>query len=413
MPIKVLQQDRLAQFPCIGKLRKGGPKEVREKNGRKFEVYGKDLDHFRFVTEDESAAQAFRAYYGDEPKEINVYFPFGTAEENFQAWLEEYRAGGLVRRCDGETICFHRNANNTANLNPIPCLKQAVSNGAAQAGQSCGCKEVGRLMIIIPQLARLAYVTVETHSVYDIIQLTENLQAAQALRGDLRGIPFILSRHEREISTPSDNGRVCRSKSLLFIEPDPSWVQRQLEAMRLAALPVIEQPITVRGMLVDKGTGEILASEAEVDDSADGDGCPGHTADILNDPDLPDFMAEQIKKWRALERPQDERAKFNHHGILAGAIDELTGDLHYETLSALFGRPVNQYHPLSKFTTTKLLSALKQMRKVRLNDGSYGNEHEENPDFDQEQVDLIQDVGGWVVGNDEFLAWLHQQEASL
>ena len=121
---------------------------------------------------------------------------------------------------------------------------------------------MGRLSVIIPQLARLAYVTVETHSVWDIISLTENLQAAQVLRGDLRGIPFILSRREREISTPTgDGGRARRKKSLLFIEPDPSWVQRQLEVMRVAALPQVDQPlltVTPR-LLVDKQTGEILA----------------------------------------------------------------------------------------------------------------------------------------------------------
>lgn len=277
MPIKRLQQNRLAQFPCIGKLRKGAPKEKRTKNGKEYEVMGKDLGHFRFDTDDKAAMQTFTAYYGAEPKEIQVYLPYGTAEENFQAWMEEYKAGGLMRRCDGETMSFHRNDAGGADLTPKQCAKLC--------GRACACKEVGRLMIIIPQLARLAYITVETHSVYDIIQLTENLQAAQALRGDLRGIPFILSRREREISTPGDNGRVRRTKSLLFIEPDPEWVALKLEEMRLAARPMIEtRPITISGLLMDPGAG---GHDEDDDDVIDG------SPDEAHEPERP---APQARK---------------------------------------------------------------------------------------------------------------------
>lgn len=265
MPIKHLQTDRAAAFPCIGKLRKGGAKQT---NAKGKEVMGRDLDHFRFTSDDADAVKAFTTYYGAEPKTIKVFLPYATADENFQAWLEEYRAGGLVRRCDGETCVFHRDAQGRAITAPTPCSKQ------------CACKQVGRLSVIIPELVRLAYVTVETHSVYDIIQLTENLHAAQALRGDLRGIPFILSRRDREISTPTDNGgRARRTKSLLFIEPDPAWVARQLESMRIAALPVIGDlpalPPPAPRMLVDRGTGEIIDSGwTTPEDDEDGDDNP-------------------------------------------------------------------------------------------------------------------------------------------
>lgn len=232
MPIVHLQDNRPAQFPCIGKLRKGGAKR-QNANGK--EIMGADLKHFRFVTDDAAAAQSFAAYYGPEPTAINVLMPYRTATENFSAWLEEYRAGGMVRRCDGATQAFHRDANGRSDLTPIPCLRTQ--------GKPCNCKEVGRLAVIIPELARLAWVMVETHSVYDIIQLTENLQAAEVLRGSLQGIPFILSRREREISTPDGNGgRARRVKSLLFLEPDPSWVQRQLAAVQYAALPMVDMP---------------------------------------------------------------------------------------------------------------------------------------------------------------------------
>lgn len=235
MPIKALQSNRPPQFPCIGKLRKGGAKR---KNANGKEIMGEDLKHFRLTTDDAEAAATFATYYGAEPTSIRVFMPYATVNENFGAWLEAYTAGGMERRCDGETQHFHRDQDGKANTTPIKCERLA--------GRACNCKQVGRLAVIVPELARLAYVLVETHSLYDIMQLTENLQAAEALRGDLRGIPFVLSRRDREISTPGEgNKRARRTKSLLFIEPDPEWVSRQLESMRLAALPIVDVPALV------------------------------------------------------------------------------------------------------------------------------------------------------------------------
>lgn len=280
MPIKTLQANRQAQFPIIGKLRKGAPQE--ERNGKT--IVGKDLGYFRFDSDDANAAQAFTAAYGNEPKALKVLLPFATVEQNFQAWMEEYTSGGLKRRCDGESQNFHRDERGNGVAVPAPCEKAC--------GRTCLCKQVGRLYVIVPELARLAYVVVETHSIYDIIQLTENLQAAFALRGNLAGVPFILSRREREISTPGkEPGKRFRTKkSLLFIEPDPEWVQRKLIAMRaeaFAMLPEISSaqtpatmPQTATG--IDYETGEILvdgdyADEDEVVNNSFTDASAGAT----------------------------------------------------------------------------------------------------------------------------------------
>ena len=60
---------------------------------------------------------------------LSVFLPYATADENFQAWMEEYRAGGLVRRCDGETCVFQRDAQGRAITAPTPCARQ------------CACKQ--------------------------------------------------------------------------------------------------------------------------------------------------------------------------------------------------------------------------------------------------------------------------------
>lgn len=237
--IKRLVRD--ASFPKIGVIRKGGKKEVKTitKNGqsKEIETYGKDLTYFRFDTDDARAAAHFRAAYGDEPNAINVYLPFQTTEANFSCWQEAYLAGGLQHRCDGETcVIWYDAKTHKYSQEPKPCPG--------------GCKEVGRLTVIIPELQRLAYVTAETHSIHDIMRLTENLQAVESLRGDLRGIPFVLKRTPVEISTPSGDGkRARREKWLLSIEVDPAWAALQLEGMRQNALSVNGLPVDESRML--------------------------------------------------------------------------------------------------------------------------------------------------------------------
>ena len=93
MAIKRLQRE--AQFPCIGKLRKGGKKTPKKP--------GEDLTYFRFDTDDERAAEMFEQAYGKEPDTLPVYLPNQTVDGNFQAWQEAWLSGGLQHRCDGET----------------------------------------------------------------------------------------------------------------------------------------------------------------------------------------------------------------------------------------------------------------------------------------------------------------------
>ena len=263
MPIKSLQINQTAQFPIIGKLRKGAPKV--ENNGKS--QMGKDLDYFRFDSDDQAACQSFAAAYQEHPKQIRVLLPFATPEQNFQAWMEEYSAGGLQRRCDSETQTFSRDK----------LGKQAPAKPCEKlCGGSCACKQVGRLYVVIPELARLAYVVVETHSIYDIIQLTQNLQAAHSVRGSLNGVPFVLSRRPREISTPGEDGkRVRRVKNLLFLEPDPEWVQRKLLAMRNEAFALLPAQSSASHepmyTFIDSDTGEIVGDDLAGEFGEDGD----------------------------------------------------------------------------------------------------------------------------------------------
>lgn len=217
MPI-IGMTDRGASFPRIGELRKGAAKPAQGN------APGRDLDHFRFTSLNADVTSQFRNVYGNEPQEVHCFLPYATTDENFEAWIEEWGAGSLKWRGDGQTLSIWQKPDGTYSQEPNP-------------QPSKGGKQVGRLKVILPALGRLAYVVALTTSVNDIVELHSNLTAYQALRGDLRGIPFILSRVPRMISTPGKDARVRREKWLLHIEAAPEWVQAQLSVMERQALP--------------------------------------------------------------------------------------------------------------------------------------------------------------------------------
>ena len=222
MPIKGYT-DKGAALPKILDIRKGAKKTEASKPGA-------DLDYFRAVGDTETM-RAFAELFGDKPQAIEFMSPYNTMAETFEAWKEEYAAGGLKHRCDGVKTVRRQLPNGTYTDDPIDCPG--------------GCKQVGRLNIVIPKLKRFGIVTVHTTSIWDIISISQHLFMIESLRGSLRGIPLILRRVKRSISTPSgsDGKRARRDKWLLSIEPSPKWVEMQLAAMEREALPPADSPL--------------------------------------------------------------------------------------------------------------------------------------------------------------------------
>lgn len=223
MPILGLT-DRGPQFREIGVLRKGAEKPERGP--------GKDLDHFRFDTQDKEALELFKAEYGDKPMAIKVFLPFRAKEENFEAWKEAYTASSLQHRCNGErTVIWQDKAGtyHTKEEEQIDCPGE--------------CKQVMRLKVVIPALNRLAFVTVTSTAINDIMAIDSQLDALMGGPKGLQGIPMVLRRTKRKISTPETTKsgertgkRLRREKSLLSIEPEREWAQLVLEAQRREAM---------------------------------------------------------------------------------------------------------------------------------------------------------------------------------
>ncbi len=280
MPIVGLTDSARVAFPSLGILRKGAKKDGPGP--------GRDLEVFRFVSERPEVAEAFAAAYGEAPDRIRCYLPHATPDENLEAWCEEWVAGGLVHRCDGETMVLWRTPEGYYSSQPKPC---PYHTGEAQRGSRVpGCKPVGRLSVILPELVRagfVGYVTVLTTSVHDIGSLTGSLRDAALLRGQhpdgLRGIEWILWRQPQMISTPAPNGkRARRQKWLVKIAPSSEWVQHQIstahaEALgQLPARTMVALPEPDEAPQADPETGEILSERPEIvapfeDDDEDGE----------------------------------------------------------------------------------------------------------------------------------------------
>lgn len=266
MPIKGLT-DRGLAFPEIGQIRKGAKKGENRP--------GADLTYFRveFDEQEKKAAEAFKVIYHDKPAYIRIIFPFNEIERMWDAWYEAYTAGRMIARSDGEFITYmldeqgeivvHNGVDLSGNRVPHPANGIA---GKDYRGNQIKFKATGRLKVLIPELSRAAYLTVMTTSVHDIANISAQLGAFKELNnGQLAGIPFLLRRRPKAISTPSgENGqRARRVKWLISIEADPEWVKAKLGEVKALAMPQVDDGLLLPGGEVPQGV-EVDWDEDEI-----------------------------------------------------------------------------------------------------------------------------------------------------
>ena len=240
MPINTLRKRGMA-FPEIGRIRKGAPKEKNRP--------GKDLTYFRveFDELEEKAIADFAAAYPEEPREINIRFPFNEVDRLWDYWLEAYTAGSMYAQADGERYIYLRDG-----ISGEILVKDGIEVGTGQPREYVKdepathymnkknkktplfCSPTGRLRVMIPELNRAAYLTVITNSWNDIEELTEQMHGLHYLSGgNLQGLPIVLKRRKRMVSTPGEDGkRVRREKWLLQLEADPHWTEERLKELR-------------------------------------------------------------------------------------------------------------------------------------------------------------------------------------
>lgn len=291
-PIRGLTDSVRPAFPLLGVLRKGAPRKENQNKP------GADLEYFRFVPKRPEVGEAFVRAYGEKPKSLEVYLPYASVDDNFQAWQEEWVAGGLVHRCDGVTTVIWRGQDGRYVTDPD---RQKPCPGS--------CKPVGRLQLILPKLifaGHVGYVMLITTSIHDIRSIQASLLEASELRSaselGLRGIEFLLYRQQEEISTPGSNGkRVRRSKSLVKLTPAVEWARLQLEMARAQAMGQLspgEGVVALPGIgQVDADTGEIVEPGDEEDEHV-----VDSTAQVVEQPPEPEPPEEPARPRRVGRR---------------------------------------------------------------------------------------------------------------
>lgn len=263
MPIRGLT-DRGEAFPQIGNIRKGEKQERVSSKGKKY-IAPVDLDYFnvQFDEREIKAIADFTANYKPKPTELNIVFPFNDIDRVWDAWMEAYLAGRMIARSDGEyfTYLVDHETGEVKVLNGYHIKtglrvphKDLLGHYKTQAGrmEPIKMRPTGRLKVIIRELERLAYLVVHTTSKYDIMNISSQLQGIEQVHGQISGIPLVLKRRPKMISTPSGNGRRARrEKWLLSIETDPEWASMKLRELNIDALPKVREMPMLEAVIID------------------------------------------------------------------------------------------------------------------------------------------------------------------
>ena len=255
MPIRGLTTNARATQVRIGKLRKGEPKTS-------VTCPGKDIEGaFRFTAEDDDKdiQAAFETAYGHRPEHVDAFLATPDIDEAWECWKEEWTASSLKHRCDGIKCVTWQDADLEYHHVNWDEARQCYTNDLGQVVPleqipDCpgGCKEVGRLQLLLPEMIAAGYVgpvTLETHSKHDILSITGGLNDLQAKsNGNLAGILLRVYRVTQEITASyadKKTGEIKRRKtpkSLVKIRPSVEWVQAQIEGAQRHALLALAGP---------------------------------------------------------------------------------------------------------------------------------------------------------------------------
>jgi len=244
--------NRGLRLASLGNIRKGiqvpvmdGDKPKRGK-GNQIVTRPKEMPHFVFKfaestnspTEINPVEQELYQLYGtNEIKALNVFLAYPDAFQSFSFWLEAYTFNQLIARSDERNIQYLFDVESQETLvrdgilikksskpnshagqitkgievgQPVPHLENMVI-GKTESDRNIEFKAVGRLVVVIKELRRLATFTLKTGGYwYDIPQIYSTIRIIDEItKATGRGantIPLILRRVEREGTFTDDKG---------------------------------------------------------------------------------------------------------------------------------------------------------------------------------------------------------------
>lgn len=213
-------------LPVIARLRKGGERPASGK------APGKDLDHFRvdFAPEYAHLEPVFVQMYGEAPDRIEGAYIIGQSISSaFPHWYEEWNASTLVHRCDGVTQVRHFNTQLQGyDDNPIKCIKDS--------SKPCGCKQVGRLNLLLPEFMHRAGVLgtflLSTSSIHDVISIYKYLNFLEQTVGGIGATKFAVGRREKEVAVNMNGKRSRQKKYMIYLEADADTVMERFNLLQ-------------------------------------------------------------------------------------------------------------------------------------------------------------------------------------
>jgi hypothetical protein len=309
MAIKGLS-DRGLALPEIGTIRKGAKKPAKGP--------GAELSYFRFdyAEGEKGAEKVIFQKYGEKPNNLSVLLPFNDVERSWDPWMEAYTAGRMVGRSDGEYVQYLvdtstgevkvANGLDVKTGQKFPHPKDNVA-GFDYQNKPVLFKNNGRLKVIVRDLGRAAIFVVLTTSTHDIINISAQLAGYRHLNnGQLAGIPFVLRRVPKMVSTPGENGqRVRRKKYLISIEVDPRWANAKFGELSSLALPQLADMEPIAGEL----PAGALQTDFDEDEILEGEGAEQQPAEpaFMKDPE-PEKLPEKKLPEKKLVDPMGSEA---------------------------------------------------------------------------------------------------------
>lgn len=226
------------RIPRLGKIRLGA--KATNAAGVEHPV---NVDYF--VVPPELAAEL-----GEErPTELRIVFPSDDPNVFAPQNLKQYRSGGLVCRGDGnDAIAFvdldlyepyiddrqpgtpapdiwvsskRDQVEERMEWRPLPCAGSGYDGAPPCPAYERGdCSETMHLMVILPDVPGLGVWQIDTGSYHSIVAVNSFVAMVQAATGGrVAGIPFVLSRAQREVN----RGGRRRTVNVLEVRYEGSW----------------------------------------------------------------------------------------------------------------------------------------------------------------------------------------------
>jgi len=312
VPIKGLSE--AVRPPRVGKLRLGV--KATSQSGKE---YPKAVDYFVIHEDnvtDPAMVEAFRARFGDQPRELPIVLPSNTEEHVFPQYLKCYRAGvGLWCRGDGERALRLNDDGKGMHERECPCelLEQKK------------CRQMATLNFLIPELPGVGVWQLTTSSTNSIINLNSAIRFIMSVTGGrIAGLPLKLRVVPKDV-TVDGTKKVVHVLELavdqLSLPQLAELAQRAAETPIFALPPVDDEPEDVMDAIEHFGHPEEREALHQQQAQAQVAQVPGFGEHPLDEP-----IGKHFARLRIL--PGQRQALLGKYGTDRQAL-----------LSALEGRP--------------------------------------------------------------------------